>query len=182
MPTINNYAQKEKRHFSLNSCQFVCFLKPRLYSFKKCFFSKLNVWLLDNEPYRLMIYLWNLYFWFGVFSRNSGDDVGLGTVHRPVLMALEEEVTEDGMASTSSLTSSVQSPLKAIASAVFSSSAPSSSSTQHVYGSSTMTTTPKPVKKDIYRGDCQVDDAGRGGQSAAETVWMNEIAKTNIVF
>ncbi|XP_046444293.1 ecotropic viral integration site 5 ortholog-like isoform X1 [Daphnia pulex] len=102
--------------------------------------------------------------------RNSGDDVGLGTVHRPVLMALEEEVTEDGMASTSSLTSSVQSPLKAIASAVFSSSAPSSSSTQHVNGSSTMTTTPKPVKKDIYRGDCQVDDAGRGGQSAAETV------------
>ena len=97
------------------------------------------------------------------FSRNTGDDVGLGTVHRPVLMALEEEVTEDGMTSTSS----VQSPLKAIASAVFSSS---SSSTPHVNGKSTMTTTPQPVKKDIYRGDCQVDDTGRGGQSTADTV------------
>jgi hypothetical protein len=33
-----------------------------------------------------------------------------------------------------------------------------------------MTTTPQPVKKDIYRGDCQVDDTGRGGQSTADTV------------
>nr|CAH0111339.1 unnamed protein product [Daphnia galeata] len=103
--------------------------------------------------------------------RSAGDDVGLGTVlHRPVLMALEEEVTEDGMASTSSLSSSVQSPLKAIASVVFSSS--SSPTSPHVNGkSSTMTTTtPKPVKKDIYRADCQVDDAGRSGQSTADTV------------
>ena len=109
-------------------------------------------------------------------SRSAGDDVGLGTVlHRPVLMALEEEVTEDGMASTSSLSSSVQSPLKAIASVVFSSS--SSPTTPHVNGkSSTMTTTtPKPVKKDIYRADCQVDDAGRSGQSTADTVKINNI-------
>ena len=108
-------------------------------------------------------------------SRNAGDDVGLGTVlHRPVLMALEEEVTEDGMASTSSLSSSVQSPLKAIASVVFSSSSSSSPTTPHVNGkSSTMTTTPKPVKKDIYRADCQVDDAGRSGQSTADAVKIN---------
>lgn len=82
-------------------------------------------------------------------------------------MALEEEVTEDGMASTSSLNSSIQSPLKAIASAVFSSS---SSPQPHVNGSSTMTTTPKPVKKDIYRGECQVDDAGRNGQGTVDSV------------
>jgi hypothetical protein len=35
------------------------------------------------------------------------------------------------------------------------------------------TTTPKPVKKDIYRADCQVDDAGRSGQSTADTVKIN---------
>ena len=76
--------------------------------------------------------------------------------------------------STSSLSSSVQSPLKAIASVVFSSSSSSSPTTPHVNGkSSTMTTTPKPVKKDIYRADCQVDDAGRSGQSTADAVKIN---------
>ena len=103
-------------------------------------------------------------------QQNSGDDVG--TLHRPVLMALEEEATDDGMASTSSL-SSTQSPLKAIASVVFSSSSPAAAQ-PHVNGSMS---TPKAVKKDIYRGVCQLDDAGRNGQrtDTPETVrrWNN---------
>ena len=140
----------------------------------RLFFFLFSNWIFDfwdGNKYRLMIVI----FWIFLNSRNAGDDVGLGTVlHRPVLMALEEEVTEDGMASTSSLSSSVQSPLKAIASVVFSSSSSSSPTTPHVNGkSSTMTTTPKPVKKDIYRADCQVDDAGRSGQSTADAVKIN---------
>lgn len=93
----------------------------------------------------------------------------MGTVHRPVLMALEEEEAgEEGMASTSpSLTSSLtSSPLKAIASVVFPSSLSSSSSQPQVNGSMT---TPKPVKKDIYRGVCQLDDSGRNGQKPTTT-------------